>query len=205
MSVQIDASRRVRLCASLELPCSTEQVWERMQDFERFATLDPIHSAVRLIDSHPLQGAQITIQHRLCGVCIERSGRILRWRACEEIAFSDISRRGPHCGFPHVTIFRLTPITRSRSRWSIDVRGKWTMPLLPRWMARIWMTWILWHIVSSVQRHVLRSIAVPKTAGQMRRQSAATRRAISSRSSRSAIVRSSPASTRSRLNDSPSR
>lgn len=103
---------------------------------------------------HP-RALPIRLSHRYMGLRFERVGRILSWREGIGYAFSDLTRRGPRAGFPHVFSFRLEPVDDGHCRLHVRVRGLWTARAIPRWLARLWLWWVFSHIPRSVEAELL--------------------------------------------------
>jgi hypothetical protein len=142
----------VRLRIEVEVPRPVAEVWGVVADFERFASVDPFHARVVLDGPQPRAGVGVALQHRAFGVTLWRAGRLLTWHEGRGYAFSDLSRRGIHTGFPHVFFVTVLP----RQRWSddsrsesttitcvrIEVRGKWTARWVPGWLRHGWLRYV---------------------------------------------------------------
>jgi hypothetical protein len=87
-------------------------------------------------------------------------GRILHWRELNGYSFSDLSPRGPRHAFPHVYRYRLRPLSPTRCQVEVTVAGRWTTPLLPRPLVRLWLAWVFSHVATSA-----RNALVGLTAG----------------------------------------
>lgn len=134
--------RSVSLGFELDVPLPAVDVWSRIARLEEFVCLDPFHCRVTLMRPAPGVGVDMVIEHAVLGIHLLRFGRILRWREGEGYAFSDMSRRGRRHGFPHVFFVRLVPFGEDRCRLTIEVRGRWTLPLVPARLGMIWLRWV---------------------------------------------------------------
>jgi hypothetical protein len=142
----------VRLRIEVEVPRPVAEVWSVVSDFERFACVDPFHTRVVLDGPAPRAGVGLALQHRAFGITLWRSGRLLTWHEGRGYAFSDVSSRGVHTGFPHVFFVTVQPRPRrsddSRSESTtitcvrIEVRGKWTARCLPHWLRHGWLRYV---------------------------------------------------------------
>jgi len=146
MRTHFGAGGAVHARISFEIPMAADRVWEHMRDFRRFICVDPLHQRARFTtpgnDASPA-GRTIVVEHRLLGCRVDRVGRVLKWTEGTGFAFSDLSRRGVHVGFPHVCYYRLDSLTPTVSRLTVGARGKWTSRSFPRWAARLWLKWVL--------------------------------------------------------------
>ena len=173
--VQIDRWWRVRAVMEVSLPCDAGRVWSVMRDPRRFACVDPFHRRIRRLrrgDSRPdllRAGERIAIEHTwwatLGLVRFERIGRLLTYRdppigGGGGYAFSDLSRRDPRRGFPHV--YRYTLVSRSEGSRGcvvrIEVMGRWTATHLSRPVARGWLFMVMLAIAASGRLHVMRAV-----------------------------------------------
>lgn len=145
--VTIDASWRVRAVGRVVLPLPAGEAWRLMRDWRRFLTDDPLHRSVAIVRSGPRPGSpagtRIVIRHRVLGLGPDRIGRVLRWEEGRGYAVSDLSRRGPRRGFPHVCTYRLEPLGERECLLEFGARGLWTARWTPRWMARVWLWWVI--------------------------------------------------------------
>lgn len=138
VSVQLSPEGRVRLAFQAELPVSVASAWDRLRDFERCACLDFFHRDVRL-PGPPAPGMRFALPHQVLAVRLERLGEILRWREGRGWAFSDLSKRGPRHGFPHVFSVDLQPLGSGRCALSLRITGLWTARWWPRFVVRPWL------------------------------------------------------------------
>lgn len=146
MPITLTKARRVRAVASIDLPLPASAVWGQMRDARRFLTLDPLHQRIVTPESNdPLlrKGDRLRIPHRLAGVGPDRVGRVLRWDEGRGYAISDLSRRGPTVGFPHICAYRLDEVDAERCRLQIKVVGRWTGRWAPRPLVRAWLLWVM--------------------------------------------------------------
>ena len=141
--IAIDRSWHVRLVGEFDLTFDAASAWLSLSDFHRFACQDMFHRRVVLDTSRPVAGASLVLDHRLLGIGFARVGRILHWREGQSYAFSDLSRRDPRKGFPHIYIHTLEPIDAARCRFRLEVRGLWTARFLGRTLTRGWLAWIM--------------------------------------------------------------
>jgi hypothetical protein len=152
--VQCDFAGAATVCLRIEVvvPRPASEVWSVVSDFERFACVDPFHARVVVDGPEPRAGVGLSLQHRAFGITLWRSGRLLTWHEGRGYAFSDLSRRGIHAGFPHVFFVTVLPRQRrsddSRSESTtiacvrIEVRGKWTARWVPRWLRHGWLRYV---------------------------------------------------------------
>ena len=146
---------RVKLAAAIELPMSVGRLWGEIADLPRFAAHDFFHARFTLPLGKLEQGAPLIIRHSYLGVRIHRTGRVLRYRPREGYIFSDISRRHKIAAFPHVFSYRIEPLSPRRSRLHLEVRGRWTLTILPRWLAKLWLWGVFFQIVVAVENELL--------------------------------------------------
>jgi hypothetical protein len=141
--------------ATLGLPLSARSVWGQIRDFARYSRQDIFHAEPMVEGGIARQGARIRLSHRYVGLRFERVGRILWWREGVGYAFSDLSRRGPRVGFPHVFAFRIEPVDAGHCRLHVRVRGRWTARAVPRFVARLWLRWVFAHVMRSVNAELM--------------------------------------------------
>lgn len=160
MQLIVDHRWRVNASHSFELPLPATTVWGQMRDIRRFITLDPLHKHAHFGDrstksAMPRQGDALVLEHRLLGIGPDRVGRLLRWSEGSGYAISDLSRRGPRVGFPHVCMYEVQPLDEHKSQLTVAARGRWTATWLPRWMIRCWLWWILRSTALRIERELL--------------------------------------------------
>ena len=155
MNVRVGRRGAVDCRAAIDLPLSALSTWGQIRDFHRYARQDFFHAKIVVEGELPRQGARLTLSHRYLGLVVARVGRILIWREGIGYAFSDLSTRGPRAGFPHVLGYRIEPISESRCRLHIQVRGRWTATHVPRWAAHLWLVWVFGHVVRTVRNRLL--------------------------------------------------
>lgn len=162
MRIEVAPGGRVRCQVVLDLPLSAAAAWGEVRDFGRYACHDYFHAEFRFAGGRIAPGARYVVVHRFMGFTVERVGRVLWWRELDAAGehsagygFSDLSRRGPRRGFPHVFGYRLHSAGANQCRLEILVRGRWTARLVPRWAARVWLWWVFSHIVLSVRNSLL--------------------------------------------------
>ena len=147
MNIHITDGWVVRAQGSVEVAAPASAVWGQMRDVDWFLTRDPLHARVQRTDgrdaSASWERAEITISHRVMGLGPDRVGRVLAWKEGHGFAVSDLSRRGPGVGFPHVCAFRIQPRDERSCRVVVDIRGRWTARWMPRWTAKLWLRWVL--------------------------------------------------------------
>ena len=153
--VEIDRRWRVRLTTEFELPLDAPSAWLSLRDFRRFACQDIFHRKLELESAQPHAGAAFALEHGLLGLRVVRVGRVLYWHEGSSYAFSDLSRRGPRKGFPHIYTYRLTPVDDARCRFRLEVRGLWTLRSLGRPLIRLWLGWILLKTTTSIRNAFL--------------------------------------------------
>ncbi len=133
-------------------------LWGQVRDWRRFLLLDPLHQTLDDVkparDSRTPAGTTFLIRHRFCGIGPTRSGRILRWREGSEIAISDLSRRGPALGFPHICTYQVRP-EGNRARLILGVRGLWTARWVPRPLINLWLRWVLLATEAHIRHEIL--------------------------------------------------
>lgn len=140
--------RSVALSLVLRTRFTRSELWERIADLPRFLTIDPLHDEIVLMRTAPAAGVDLVLWHAVPFFRFPRFGRILSWRPGEGYAFSDLSARGTHCGFPHAFIISIDdgdgggPGESSCARLTICVRGRWTNPVVPLWLGRWWLEYI---------------------------------------------------------------
>ena len=137
-TVHLTNAGRVRLQYEATLPAPISAAWQRLRNFERCSCLDFFHRDVQL-PGPPAPGLRFALPHRVFGLTIERHGEILRWREGRGWAFSDLSKKGPRRGFPHVFTAELEPLDEDRCRLDLTITGLWTARWLPRSWVRPWL------------------------------------------------------------------
>ncbi len=151
VQIRVYRSRRVECSARVKLPMSTGRAWGQLRDFARTAGDDHFHESIVIDGGVPRAGASIHIRHQYFCCIVHRIGRIVRWTEAKGFAFSDLSRRGPRKGFPHVmSITLLSEQDGAGSTMLIRITGRWTAPT-PRWMARVWLWWVTLSIAVRLQ------------------------------------------------------
>lgn len=153
--IAIDRSWHVRLVGEFDLTFDAASAWLSLRDFHRFACQDMFHRSVVLNTPRPVAGASLVLDHRLLGIGFARVGRILHWHEGRSYAFSDLSRRDPRKGFPHIYIHTLDPIDAARCRFRLEVRGLWTARFLGRTLTRGWLAWIMLKTTLSIHNAFL--------------------------------------------------
>jgi len=155
VTIRVRPSGRVRCEATIPLTMSSARVWGQLRDFHRYASHDHFHAGISIEGGVPRRGAALQIDHRYGPFRVRRVGTILRWQEGRQFAFSDLSRRGPRHGFPHVMQLRLQADAPDRCTLLIRVTGHWTAPV-PRWIARCWLWWVMTTITQRVRNDLLR-------------------------------------------------
>jgi hypothetical protein len=165
--VTIRASRdgRVTCRAAIPLALPAGSVWGQVRDFRRYASHDYFHRDVRVGGGVPRAGAPLRLTHCFACFRVERVGRILRWREGAGFAFSDLSRRGPRAGFPHVFALRIESAGDGRSTLHLSVRGRWTAGWVPLFARRIWLAWMFAYVVART-RNELRAYQAARGASR---------------------------------------
>lgn len=153
--IAISFSGAVRCRAALDVPLSLTSVWGQIRDFDKFAQLDLFHSNINLKGGVVRQGAILEMQHRYGPFAVRRVGRILVWKENVGYSFSDLSRRGPRAGFPHVFSYRLESTGEQTCRLHVAVTGRWTADFIPRPFARLWLCWVFGHVMRGVEQQLL--------------------------------------------------
>jgi len=156
----IDERGVVRASMACTLRAPRTRVWGWMRDWRSFLEMDPLHVRVEALDP-PLPHADLRIRHRLLGVGVDRVGRILRWREGKGFIVSDLSRRSPGVGFPHVCEFALQDAGPGATRVLVGVRGRWTARFVPRPVVRAWITLVLAATVGIIRLHWVARPALP--------------------------------------------
>ena len=138
--------RAIRTDMVFEVPRDHRAVWDRIADLTRFLTVDPFHERVVLMRGRPAAGVDLALYHNAFGRRSLRLGRILRWQEGIGFAFSDLSRRGSGCDFPHVffVAVQADPGRPNQARVTIKIRGKWTSRVVPIWAGRGWVRLVCW-------------------------------------------------------------
>lgn len=153
--ITISSSGAIRCRAALDLPLCLTSVWGQIRDFDTFAQLDLFHSAIRIEGGVARQGAALEMQHRYGPFAVRRIGRILVWKENFGYSFSDLSRRGPRKGFPHVFSYRLESTSEQTCRLQISVTGRWTARFIPRPVAKLWLWWVFSQVMRGVEQRLL--------------------------------------------------
>ena len=155
MIVRIRSRGSVDCHAVLELRLPAASVWGQVRDFQRYARHDFFHQELNIQGDVPRRGAGLELSHQFFGFTVRRVGRIVWWREGAGYSFSDLSRRGPRHGFPHVFSYRIEAVKAGASRLHVRVRGLWTARFVPRWAARLWLRWVFGYVVRSVENELL--------------------------------------------------
>ena len=132
----------VRLALELDVPVSKKRLWEFVSDLRTFLVTDPSHRRMISMRKPLRPGDHLAIEHGLLGVSFFRFGRLLGWSEGNGYSFSDLSARGPRCGFPH--IFEVAVETdrespRECSKLRIEVKGRWTAWPIPAVLRSWWL------------------------------------------------------------------
>jgi hypothetical protein len=135
---------RIRLGIDVDIPRPASEVWLRIAQLELFLCIDPFHTSIIAVDGPLKVGSTLLLEHHAIGFRFTRGGRLLRWREGEGYSFSDLRRRDPRRGFPHVfhVAVRSTDDARS-TRLTIDVRGRWSSKLVPARVGMLWLGWVM--------------------------------------------------------------
>ena len=141
------SGRKLDIEISLDVARPAADVWNLISDLPRFLTIDPFHDHVTLMRDQPAVGVDVVLSHNAFGRRFLRFGKIIAWREGSGYTFSDLSPRGPKQGFPHVFMISLQSLPTSDeksplTRLTIHVRGRWTSPLAPAWLGRLWV-WLV--------------------------------------------------------------
>ena len=155
MRVRINSRGAVDCRGAIDVPLPAISVWGQLRDFPRYAARDPFHLPPRVEGGIPRAGVAIELSHRYAGLGVRRVGRILVWREQVAYSFSDLSRRGPRHGFPHVFSYRLEPLSEQSTRVHVLVRGLWTSHRIPHWAARWWLRWVFARVLRRVRNELL--------------------------------------------------
>ena len=132
----------VRLVLELDVPVSKKRLWEFVSDLRTFLVTDPYHRRMISMRKPLSPGDHLAIEHGLLGVSFFRFGRLLGWSEGSGYSFSDLSARGPRCGFPHifeVAVEASRGAPRECSRLRIEVKGRWTAMLVPIVLREWWL------------------------------------------------------------------
>ncbi len=154
MMIRAHRDGRVDCRAAVPLSVPARGAWGQLRDFRRYASHDYFHADVRVAGGVPRAGAALGLSHRFGFVRVERTGRILRWREGCGWAFSDLSRRGPRVGFPHVFTAHVESAGPARSVLHLTVRGRWTAAWVPLWARRLWLAWVFAYAVSRARNEM---------------------------------------------------
>lgn len=164
------SGRSVDVLISLRVCPSPEELWQQIRDLPRFLTIDPFHDEVTLMRDEAAKGVDLVLSHNAFGRRFLRFGRIVAWKEGVGYTFSDLSRRGPRVGFPHVFIVAIEPLANEPPGLSrrptirksgVGLRGKpggalgategaslsrLTIRVRGRWTSRIVPVWLgrLW-------------------------------------------------------------
>jgi hypothetical protein len=160
VNLTISRDWRVHASTEIDLPLPAGAVWGQMRDLPGFLALDPLHARVAVTARGPgvsPAGDRLIIAHRFLGLGPDRVGRVLRWGEGRGYAISDLSRRGPRQGFPHVCTYELRALGPYDCTLTVGARGRWTATWMPRWAAKAWLAWVLLstraHIFTAMARH----------------------------------------------------
>lgn len=155
MTIHAGRDGRVECRATIPLALPAAGAWGQLRDFRRYAAHDYFHHDVRVAGGVPRAGAALQLSHRFVSVGVRRVGRILRWREGEGFAFSDLSRRGPRAGFPHVFVLRVEPAGDGASVLHLAVRGRWTAGWVPLPLRRAWLAWVFAYVAARTRNELL--------------------------------------------------
>ncbi len=142
IDVSVDRNWSVKCAAEIDLPLSSRAAWGQMRDFCRFVTIDPFHARVEW-KAKAAAPPVFLLWHGWRRLSFARQGRLLKWNEGQGYAFSDLSRRNVHAGFPHIYEYRLTPTTAETSTLRVNVRGRWSARWIPRPLVRFWLLWVM--------------------------------------------------------------
>ncbi|HZN32187.1 MAG TPA: hypothetical protein VFB80_00160 [Pirellulaceae bacterium] len=139
--------RAMHVEISLDMARGCEELWRLVSDLPRFLVIDPFHDRVTLMRDRPGLGVDLLLSHNAFGLRFLRFGRIVAWHEGSGYTFTDFSSRGTASGFPHVFIVHMQPVIGGQggaplTRLSIHIRGRWTSPLAPAWLGRLWV-WLV--------------------------------------------------------------
>ena len=95
------------------------------------------------------------LDHRFGFFRVSRVGRVLHWTEGRSYSFSDLSRRGPRAGFPHIYVYEIVPVSSDRCRFRLAVRGLWTACFIPPPLARLWLGGIMLKTRTSIRNALL--------------------------------------------------
>ncbi len=160
MKVVLGSDWRVDCRCAIPLSVSAGVAWGQMRHFPSFVTHDPMHVAVRSLPGSN-DRSEYALIHRLGPFRFERIGRLLAWTDGLGYAFSDLSRRGPRVGFPHVFIYRLEPCDERSCTFVLRVRGRWTLTWIPRPVVQAWLACMVW-----LSARCIRAAFEPLTQGR---------------------------------------
>jgi len=142
----------------VQLDASADEVWAVMQRFNRFIVADPYHTRItdtqgHRLDTLPPRGTALRIGHGIGFTWFSRVGTLVRVVPGKSIAFTDLSTRGRHLGFPHLYHYTLTPINEQMCELTLAVRGRWSARWMPRIAVRAWLAWVLIQARWSLHMH----------------------------------------------------
>lgn len=137
---------------------SANEAWAVMQDLSRFISADPYHT--RMTDEHghkldhiPPRGTKIRTGHGISVTFFDRVGTMTRVVPNQTIAFTDLSKRGPNVGFPHVYKYELIPLSEHRCELKLTARGRWSARWMPRGLVHAWLWWVMAQANWSMRMH----------------------------------------------------
>lgn len=142
LSIRITRSYRVSCVCRIDLPDSSDAVWQRLTPWTISSTWDPFHRRMIELDGADQIGGRIIIDHRFGPICLARTGHLLRLRPQQGFSFSDLSLKDNQKGFPHTYKYDLAPTTTGGTRLTVRVQGKWTLRI-GRPLVMLWLYWVM--------------------------------------------------------------
>ena len=160
INTRIDRCGLVVADARLDLLLPAHRVAAEMLHLRSFITHDLFHAGVRAEQSNsfgePAVRSKLTIEHRVLGLKINRTGHLL-WRDAERgFGFTDLSARNPSRGFPHSCHYHLRKTSAQTCSITLSVRGRWTARAVPRPLARLYINTVLGLSQRALEKHLLK-------------------------------------------------
>lgn len=153
------------------LNASVTEVWTVMQDLSRFISADPYHTRMtdaqgNKLDHIPPRGTAIRTGHGISVTFFDRVGTMIRVVPNQAIAFTDLSKRGRHVGFPHVYKYELKPLGEQTCELRLTARGRWSARWMPRALVHAWLWWVMAQANWSMRMHTTYEIKTQRKERQ---------------------------------------
>ena len=145
------------------LDASANEVWAVMQNLSRFISADPYHTRMtdtqgNKLDYIPPRGTKIRTGHGISVTFFDRVGTMIRVVPNRMIAFTDLSKRGQHVGFPHVYKYELKALGQQTCELKLTARGRWSAHWMPRALVKAWLWWVMVQASWSMRMHTTYAI-----------------------------------------------